>query len=133
MNTKRKGSIAELAVAAHLISKGWNVLFPYGEDARYDIVAEKDARFVRIQVKYTTPKNGTLNVNCRSSNNWSVLHYTHDIIDVLAAYNPVSQSIYFLDMKNIMTKSLFKIRIEKSRNNQRKGIHDCSELKLFVF
>jgi len=48
---------------------GYKVLLPYGENSRYDMVAEKDNKFLRIQVKYTTPKNGVLEVNCRSSNN----------------------------------------------------------------
>ena len=73
MHKKTKGSIAELAVAAELVKEGWHILVPYGENTRYDLVAEKDGRFVRIQVKYVTPKDGKLYVNCCSSNNWSVL------------------------------------------------------------
>ncbi len=87
MHKKTKGSIAELAVAAHLMSDGWRVLLPYGENTRYDLVAEKDGKFMRVQVKYVTPKNGKLYVNCRSSNNWSVLPYTAQEIDLIAVYN----------------------------------------------
>ena len=88
MHKKTKGSIAEFHVCADLMRKGWRVLLPYGENSRYDVVAEKDGRFLRVQVKYVTPKNGVLYVHCQSSNNWSVESYTPSQIDVIAAFNP---------------------------------------------
>ena len=87
MHKKTKGAIAEAAVATHLLSHGWNVLFPFGENHRYDLVAERNSRFIKIQVKYVTPKNGGLEVNCKSSNNWSVNKYTARQVDFIAAYN----------------------------------------------
>jgi hypothetical protein len=56
LHKKNKGSLAELIVAAKMIESGWLVLIPYGENARYDLVGEKDGKFIRVQVKYTTPK-----------------------------------------------------------------------------
>ena len=81
---KTKGDTAELIIAAKFIENGWQVLFPFGENHRYDLVAEKGNKFLRVQVKYVTPKNGALEVSCRSSNNWSVIHYTSKDIDVIA-------------------------------------------------
>ena len=64
MHKKTKGSVAELFVAARLMNEGWRVLVPYGENTRYDLVGERDGKFVRIQVKYVHPKRGALYVNC---------------------------------------------------------------------
>ncbi len=119
MHKKTKGSIAELAVAGRLLEEGWQILFPVGENCRYDLVAEKDGKFLRVQVKYVTPKNGALEVNCRSSNNWSVLHYSAKDIDLIAAYDSVSRNIYFIPVDKINRNS-FKIRIESSRNGQKR-------------
>lgn len=125
MHTKTKGEIAEFIVSARLIELGWRVLFPAGENTRYDLVAERDGRFIRIQVKYVTPKDGALTVNCRSCNNWQVLPYTPEEIDVLAAYDAKHGTIYFI-RSNQMNKNTFKLRLEKSKNHQIEGVHDAA-------
>lgn len=117
-------------VAARLIEDGQRVLFPVGENNRYDLVAEKKGRFIRIQVKYVTPKNGALEVNCRSSNNWSVLRYTAKEIDAIAAYNAHDKSIYFIPVKKI-NRNTFKIRICKAKNNQKLKIHLAEDFLTF--
>ena len=132
LQKKTKGDIAELAVAKKLIENGWKVLFPYGENHRYDLVIEQDNKFVRVQVKYTTPKNGVLEINCKSSNNWSVLHYSPKDIDIIAAYNPYDGEVYFIPVSEI-NRSVFKLRIAPAKNNQKLRIHlakDFSELKI---
>lgn len=129
MHTKTKGSIAELAVASRLLRDGWHVLIPVGENTRYDLVVEKEGRFVRVQVKYATPKNGALPVNCCSSNNWSVLQYTADEIDVIAAYDSVSKEIYFIPVEQIR-KGHMKLRIEPPRNNQRLKVRFASDFSV---
>lgn len=121
MHTKTKGSIAELEVSADLIAKGWRVLFPYGENNRYDLVAEQDGRFVRIQVKYVTPKNGALCVHCFSSNNWSVQCYTSKQIDVMAVYDSVSGKVYYVSADQIQSKVML-LRLLPPRNGQKAKI-----------
>jgi hypothetical protein len=105
-----------------LIEDGWHVLFPIGENSRYDLIAEQKGKFLRVQVKYVTPKKGVLDVNCRSSNNWSVLHYTPEEIDVLAVYDSVNKEIYYIPVSKI-NYSLFKLRIEPAKNNQKSKIN----------
>jgi hypothetical protein len=39
--TKQKGDIAEAFVTFFLKNNGFNVLLPWGEDVRYDLVSEK--------------------------------------------------------------------------------------------
>jgi hypothetical protein len=73
-----------------------------------------------------------LNINCRSSNNWSVLHYSPEEIDIIAAYNPYGGEIYFIPISKI-NRSLFRIRISPTKNNQKLKIHlakDFKELKV---
>ena len=110
--------MAELTVAAKLANDGWRVLLPYGENTRYDLVAEKNGRFIRIQVKYVTPKEGKLYVNCCSSNNWSVLPYTAKEIDAIAAYNASDQSVYYVPVANIRKKAMV-LRLDPTKNNQK--------------
>lgn len=126
MHKKTKGSIAEMIVASRLMEKGWHVLFPFGENSRYDLVAEKDGEFLRIQVKYVTPRNGALEVNCRSSNNWSVDRYTKNQVDFIAAYNPKNKQVYFIPSSKFNANRI-TLRIEPSKNKQKINIKHAEE------
>lgn len=48
---KRKGAVTELQCISAFIAKGYTVSIPYGDMARYDFVAEKNNKFLRIQCK----------------------------------------------------------------------------------
>lgn len=130
MHKKTKGSIAEMEIASKLLKNGWNVLFPFGENNRYDLVAEKDGKFTRVQVKYVTPKNGTLDVGCKSSNNWSVDKYTADQVDFIAVYNSENRDVYFVPSSKFNSSSI-KLRVEKTKNNQKIGVKQANDFLFF--
>jgi len=132
MHKKQRGYIAELAVAKYLTEFGFSVLLPYGENQRYDLVAEQSGRFWRIQVKYSTPKDGALRVNCASSNNWSVKKYTADEIDLMAVYDAFTGEIYFLETTDLKNSNL-KLRVAPTKNNQEKFIHYAGEFVRFPY
>lgn len=132
MNKKTKGTVAELAVAARLMEDGWHVSMPIGEDHRYDLIGERKSKFIRVQVKYVTPKNGVLDVNCRSSNNWSVLPYTADEIDVIAAYDGKSRQIYFIPVSKI-NSNILKLRLQNPKNNQKLKINFARDFIEYKF
>jgi hypothetical protein len=48
---RQTGAVGVARVIAGLLASGWNVLTPFEDSAGYDIVAEKDGTFKRIQVK----------------------------------------------------------------------------------
>jgi hypothetical protein len=48
---RQTGAVGVARVIAGLLASGWNVLTPFEDNAGYDIVAEKDGTFKRIQVK----------------------------------------------------------------------------------
>jgi len=97
------------------------VLVPYGENNRYDLVAENDGKFIRIQVKYVTPKSGALYVNCRSSNNWSVLPDTADQIDVIAVFNPRDSETSYVPVAQ-MRKGAMQLRLDPPKNKQQASV-----------
>jgi len=120
--TKQKGDIAEAFVTYLLKQEGFNVLIPWGEDNRYDLVAEKNGVFKRIQVKYVTPKNGALDVPIRSSNNYNIIHYSPKDIDVIAACYPKLNKVYFIPLNSIKNKSRLKLRLSPTKNKQIKYV-----------
>jgi len=129
---KTQGSVAELFVAARLMELGWRVLFPFGENSRYDLVVTRADRFVRVQVKYVTPKKGALMVRCASSNNWSTKSYTSDEIDCIAAYDSVHAKVYFLPIEKA-NATLVNLRLDPSKNRQVQGIQHAHDFVDFPF
>lgn len=132
LSKKSKGDVAELAIATKLQELGFVISFPFSENARYDIVAEKEGEFHRIQAKYSTPKKGALRVNGYSSNNWSVKHYSPQEVDVFGVFNPESSKVYFIPAKD-MNRTGMNLRIEKTKNNQGKLTHNASDFEKFPY
>lgn len=120
--TKQKGDIAEAYVAYLLKQNGFNVLIPWGEDNRYDLVTEKNGVFKRIQVKYATPKDGVVEVRVRSCNNYNVIRYSPRDIDIIATYSSEQNKVYFVPLGEIKNRSVLKLRIKPAKNKQKKFI-----------
>lgn len=88
--TQQKGDLAELCAAAKLKEFGYTILLPFTENKSYDLVAESDSDFLRVQVKYASLKDGRVKVSCygpnssKSGNNKTF--YTKEDIDGILAY-----------------------------------------------
>jgi hypothetical protein len=102
--TKQKGDIAEAYVTYLLKQNGFNVLVPWGEDSRYDIVTEKKGIFKRIQVNY------------------NIIHYSPKDIDIIAAYSPSHNKVYFIPLNGIKNRRVCKLRLIPTKNRQKKFV-----------
>ena len=67
MNSKVVGDVSEAAVIAALLKSGMNVLMPFGDRNRYDVVVERDVKFERIQIKTGRQKGKVVIFNTKSS------------------------------------------------------------------
>ncbi len=128
---KRKGDLAELAVATDLVGRGFKVAFPYGEDWDCDLLVLHAEGIARVQVKYVTPKDDVLPVRgcSHSLTNGRVRQtkvYTADMIDVLAAYDAHSARCFYLPAREL-GKKLISLRLGPARNNQRIGIRMAAD------
>lgn len=93
--------MAQLAIASDLIDQGFVVALPYGDTAAYDLVAERDSRFWRVQVKYVISDGLSIEIPCRSvsvtnGRATNIKKYTSHDIDVIAAYEPNLQQCVYL-------------------------------------
>jgi hypothetical protein len=99
---KQKGDLAELKVACDLRRRGYLVSIPFGEEAPYDLVIDRNGRLERVQVKYADQKHhGSVEVRCYSQTVIggkvrSVTPYTAETIDWLALYEATSDRCYYL-------------------------------------
>lgn len=93
MTTKQKGNLTELQCLASFVELGYNVSIPYGEDSKYDFIADINGALIKVQVKTSSLKNNTTDAimfSCRSthknSNGISNVKYTKNEIDYFATY-----------------------------------------------
>ena len=64
---KQKGDWAELEVARDLVKRGYRIAIPYGEDWDFDLLFSGPGLDVieRVQVKFSTARNGVVPVQCK--------------------------------------------------------------------
>lgn len=127
MNTIQKGEITELAICAHLISKGFGVSRPIGNNLRYDLIADYKGKLIKIQVK--TSRKGkqcnsitfkTVSSHVSTKGKSVRRRYNKNEIDYFAtAYNGEA---YFIPVEDAGS-SEFSLRLAPSKNKQIKGIH----------
>jgi hypothetical protein len=124
-HTKNKGDLGVAKAHCDLVEKGYMVLFPTTEHAPFDLVAYDGIKFVRIQVKYRSAVNGSVQI--RLENWWADRNGSHGMpidksqVDVFCVYCPDTDKCYYFKPENI--KTYFSLRIETPKNNQLKRIN----------
>jgi len=124
-HTKNKGDLGVAKAHCDLVEKGYMVLFPTTEHAPFDLVAYDGAKFIRIQVKYRSAVNGSVQI--RLENWWADRNGSHGMpidksqVDVFCVYCPDTDRCYYFKPENI--KTYFSLRIETPKNNQLKRIN----------
>jgi hypothetical protein len=130
-NTKLIGDISELQVAAALAQAGYIVSKPFGENARYDLVADDGERLFRVQVKTGRFRNGIIRYACSSSHahrHGRMRPYFGEI-DFLAVYCPQTRKVYLLP-ESALVATAGHLRIAPTKNNMAKRIRWASEYEL---
>ena len=124
MNSKEKGNIGEALALAEFIKYGITVSIPYGDNARYDLLADFNGKINRIQVKYCNQKisvNNSISCPCASSTNHTTnKHYTtyENDIDYFVFYLVEWNKILLVLIEKIGTKKSIVFRLDKPKNNQ---------------
>lgn len=66
-NTKAVGDLSDVMVIAALVNHGYLVSIPFGENHRYDVIADDGERLLRIQVKTGRLRGSVISFMCSSS------------------------------------------------------------------
>lgn len=127
--THHKGLLGELAFTFRLIQKGYTILSPINPNSSYDLVAEKNGIFTRIQVKYCTPLNGRLRIELDRPKRIT-LNYRKRGVDAMGAYDGKNNKFYLIPMKEIKSKDEIWLRVEKPRNSQVKNINSAEKFEI---
>jgi hypothetical protein len=130
-HTKDKGDLGVLHAMVDLAEKGYILLQPMTEHAPFDLVAYKNGRFLRVQVKYRAAVRGAVALDLKS--NWADRHGVHktyldkESFDLLCIYCPDSRACYYVDPTAVELG--VSIRLEPPRNNQAKRIRWAKDLR----
>ena len=91
-DVKQRGNLTELQCITAFYELGYKVSIPYGENSRYDFIADIDGILIRVQVKTSKANNdeGSFSFPCRSTrvNSKGCYHrlYTDREIDYFCTY-----------------------------------------------
>ena len=135
MNSKDKGNIGEALALAEFIKYGIAVSIPYGDNARYDLVADFNGKLNKIQVKYCNQKiseNNSIVCPCASSTNHTTnKHYTtyENDNDYFVVYEAEWNELLLVPIEKIGTKKSIMFRMDKPKNNQ----SNCNLVKDYTF
>ena len=130
-NTKRIGDLSEIMVLGALIRAGYYVSIPFGEDHRYDLIAEKDDVLYKVQVKSGRLRKGAILFACYSSHSHrggGMRRYTGEI-DMFGVYCADVDAVYLIPAEDVTAWS-WSLRVESPKNGQTKKVRWASRYLL---
>ena len=123
--TGDKGDIGVAKAIGDLITKGFMVLTPIASTAPFDLVAYKNNKFLKIQVKYRTiNKRGVIEAKLRRSIITNFYVKTRKMLpsecDVLCIYCPDTGKCYYIKRDSFDETVI--LRLNPTKNNQKRGV-----------
>lgn len=132
MISKEKGNIGEAIILSEFVKRGIQCSLPFGDAARYDLIAEFNGKLNKIQIKYCgqITENNSIVCPCASSTNHTTnKHLTtyEEDVDYIACYIvPLDKSI-LIPIEDIGNKKSMCLRLKYPSSGQKKGIHLIEE------
>ena len=135
--TQQKGTLTELHCILDLTQLGIRTLTPTDEASKYDVVADLDGKFIRIQCKTSTWATDTsepftafyIPTCCQTTNTKQTIRhmYSKDEIDYFYTY--FQGQGYLVSIEEANGKS-FRWRYEYPPSGQKQGIHIANDYKI---
>ena len=126
MNSKDLGNTAELAAAKKLKSLGHTVSFPFGDNARYDLIFDDSSELVRAQIRKASKRDNYLVFKCYSNhrkNGEIVRDSFQDVeIDCFLVWYQKQDRVYKIPVSET-PKTEMRLRLEDTKNNQQKNVN----------
>ena len=131
INSKMKGQLSEARALYEFQKRNIPVCIPWGDNERYDMIAEFNGKFNRIQVKTSNEVvNGAVNCYCRSSTNHTtnknLTTYIGDV-DYFVFVNQTYDLIAIVPIEEIGDKKQIRLRIQPTANGQTANVRFFSD------
>ncbi len=132
---KAKGDKTTLAVMLALQEIGLPFLVPLGENTRYDLVLELEARFARVQCKTGRLRNGAVlfaTCSCygHHRNPGTARRDYEGQVDYFAVYCPQTCGVYLVPISEVPNRVSTALRVSPPRNNQRRFIRLAADYEI---
>ena len=129
--TQQKGTLTELHCILDLTNIGVRTLTPTDEASKYDVVADLDGKFIRIQCKTSTWALDTNEPNtafyivtcCQTTKTQKTIRHHYSKSDIDYFYTYFRGQGYLVSIEEA-TGSTFRWRYEYPSNNQKAGVED---------
>ena len=132
LNSKQKGNLTELQCITAFIENGCGISIPYGDNLKYDFIADFKGQLFKIQVKTASLKDegGAIKFSCRSIHvNCSGVknqRYSKNEIDFFATY--WEGKCYLVPVQECSTAKTLRLEPAKGGNTQ--GINFAENYEL---
>ena len=129
LDTNRSGALGEAKVIAKLIEKGFSVFTQFSGKEEFDIVACKEKKLYRIQVKCVkeSQENGTFAVTLTSVYKLAtgnvLRRFDKSKCDILAIYIRELDKVCFIKVEDIQGGTGIILRKELNQYTRAKGRH----------
>jgi hypothetical protein len=138
-NPKAVGERSQAIIIFRLLEAGYNVLTPYGDNTRYDLVIEDaDGNFYRIQCKTGWVENDGAYIAFKTASSYyhtragKTNHGRRDYrgqIDYFAVYCPDTGKVYLVPIDHVGTASAH-LRLLPTANKQEKHVRWAKDYEL---
>ena len=135
--TQQKGTMTELHCILDLTSLGIRTLTPTDEASKYDLGADLDGKFIRIQCKTSAWAKDTgepkiafqIATHRQTTNTKQTICYTYSKDDIDYFYTYFQGQGYLVSIEEANKKS-FRWRYEYPSTGQKQGIHIADDYKI---
>jgi hypothetical protein len=133
LDSKKKGNLTEMLCMSAFMSQNCGVCIPFGDNSKYDFIADIDGRLLKIQVKTASVSKKDENairfscrsthLNCKGVQN---VRYTKNDIDYFATY--FNNQCYIVPVTECSVEKV--LRFQHPKSGQQKGITYAVEYTL---
>ena len=131
LGSKKKGNLTEMQCMSAFIANNCDVSIPFGDNSKYDFIADVNGQLLKIQVKTSSLKDEnaikfscrTTHVNCSGVKN---VRYNENEIDYFATY--WNNQCYLDPISECSVEKT--LRFQPPKNGQIKGIVFAKDYKL---
>lgn len=135
-NTKDIGILSELKVITELVSMGYIVSQPYGDNAPYDFIIDNGDKIIKVQVKTAQErKDGSLIISLvkrEGSKRLKRKAYNLLGVDAVIAYSRSQNQFYYIDLKKYQCDEII-LRPKSSVKRMIKTINIAEDFLLHTF